>query len=302
MPSERLQKILARAGVASRRASEELITGGHVTVDGRCVTVLGAKADPDAQDIRLDGRRLRPEPFQYWLLNKPKGVLCTNFDPAGRRLAADLVAESGVRLFSVGRLDADSKGLLVMTNDGALANRLGHPRHEVPKTYLAAVSGRATEEDVRRVLRGVHLAEGRARAVRVRLLKRGRSRSILEIVLKEGRNRQIRRVLARLGHPVRDLVRTRIGHLSLKGLPIGQARRLTADEVQYLKGLGEQPAPPEQAPGAQRHAPGRAGRLTKARGAERRRRTFSREPKGERSPSRQAPGAKRRQPNDRHRP
>jgi 23S rRNA pseudouridine2605 synthase len=146
----------------------------------------------------------------------------------------------------------------------------------------------------------------------VRLLKRGRSRAILQIVLKEGRNRQIRRVLARLGHPVRDLVRTRIGHLSLKGLPIGQARRLTADEVQYLKGLGEQPAPPEQAPGAQRHAPGqvyppwRAGRLTKERaperGGERRRRTFSREPKGERAPSRQAPGAKRRQPNDRHRP
>ncbi len=239
MPEERLQKILARAGVGSRRACEELVEEGRVTVDGEVVGELGAKADPEEQDVRLDGRRLRIEPHEYWLVNKPKGVVCTNRDPAGRRRVGDLVPGSKARLFPVGRLDADSKGLILLTNDGRLANRLTHPRYEVPKTYLATVSGKVTPQDLRTLRRGVYLAEGKARAARIRLLKKGHNRSRLEITLREGRNRQIRRMLARLGHPVRDLVRTRIGKLGLRGLGSGRSRRLTPKEVEYLKALPE---------------------------------------------------------------
>ncbi len=239
MALERLQKILARAGVGSRRACEELVAEGRVTVDGETVAELGAKADPETQDVRLDGRRLRMEPHEYWLLNKPKGVVCTNRDPAGRRRAVDLVPGTKARLFPVGRLDADSKGLVLLTNDGELANRLAHPRYEVPKTYLATVSGKVTPEDVQALRRGVYLAEGKARAARIRLLKKGHNRSRLEITLREGRNRQIRRMLARLGHPVRDLVRTRVGRLSLRGLGSGRSRPLTPKEVKYLTALAE---------------------------------------------------------------
>ncbi len=248
MALERLQKLLARAGVASRRVCEELIAGGRVMVDGHVVTTLGVKADLGAQDVRLDGRRLRPERLEYWILNKPKGVVCTNYDPAGRPRPIDLVRATKVRLFPVGRLDAASKGLLLMTNDGEFANRLTHPRYGVPKTYLATVGGHVTAADIRRMVRGVHLAEGRTRAAEVHVVKRGRFRSRLRITLREGRNRQIRRVLARLGHPVRELVRTRIGRIALRGLRAGEARRLTDKEIQYLKTLRGQdetkPRPP----------------------------------------------------------
>ncbi len=248
MALERLQKLLARAGVASRRACEELIAGGRVMVDGHVVTTLGVKADLGTQDVRLDGRRLRPERLEYWILNKPKGVVCTNYDPAGRVRPIDLVRASRVRLFPVGRLDVASKGLLLMTNDGEFANRLTHPRYGVPKTYLATVGGRVTAADIRRMVRGVHLAEGRARAAEVHVVKRGRSCSTLRITLRDGRNRQIRRVLARLGHPVRELVWTRIGRIGIRGLRAGEARRLTDKEIQYLKTLrGEdetKPRPP----------------------------------------------------------
>jgi len=255
MALERLQKILARAGVASRRACEGLIAAGRVTVDGTVVSELGAKADPQSQDVRLDGHRLRPEPLQYWILNKPKGVVCTNEDPAGRPRPVDLIPDAGVRLFTVGRLDADSKGLLLLTNDGHLANRLAHPRYEVPKTYRATVAGPVTAKDVQRLLRGVHLAEGKTRRARVKVLKRGRSRSTLQITIREGRNRQIRRMLARLRHPVRDLVRTRIGRLSLRGLGPGKARRLTRQEVEYLKELPEHAAS-DQGPRKKRRGAG----------------------------------------------
>ncbi len=266
MALERLQKILARAGVASRRACEDLIAAGRVTVDGAVVSRLGAKADPEAQEVRLDGRRLRPEPPQYWILNKPKGVVCTNEDPAGRTRPVDLIPDAGARLFPVGRLDADSKGLLILTNDGRLANRLTHPRYEVPKTYRATVAGSVTARDVQRLLHGVYLAEGKTQRAKVKVLKRGRTRSVLEITIREGRNRQIRRMLARLRHPVRDLVRTRLGRLSLRGLGPGKARRLTPQEIEYLKRLpgraasdraprGERgEAPQTGAPGPQRAA------------------------------------------------
>jgi len=256
MPAERLQKLLARAGVGSRRACEDIITAGRVMVDGRVVTELGTKADPQTQDVRLDGSRLHPERPEYWLLNKPKGVVCTNLDPAGRSRPVDLMQHyTQTRLFPVGRLDADSKGLLLMTNDGLFANRLTHPRYEVSKTYVATVAGDVTPDDLRRLRRGVWLAEGRTRPAQVRVVRRGHTRSTLEVTIREGRNRQIRRTLARLGHNVWELVRTRIGRLTLRGVGAGHARPLTPDEVEYLKKLPETPPEAVERPYAGRDRP-----------------------------------------------
>jgi 23S rRNA pseudouridine2605 synthase len=256
MPAERLQKLLARAGIGSRRACEDIITAGRVMVDGRVVTELGTKADPQTQDVRLDGSRLHPERPEYWLLNKPKGVVCTNLDPAGRSRPVDLMQHyTQTRLFPVGRLDADSKGLLLMTNDGLFANRLTHPRYEVSKTYMATVAGDVTPDDLRRLRRGVWLAEGRTRPAQVRVVRRGHTRSTLEVTIREGRNRQIRRTLARLGHNVWELVRTRIGRLTLRGVGAGHARPLTPDEVEYLKKLPETPPEAVERPYAGRDRP-----------------------------------------------
>jgi 23S rRNA pseudouridine2605 synthase len=272
MPAERLQKLLARAGVGSRRACEDIITAGRVMVDGRVVTKLGTKADPQTQDVRLDGSRLHPERPEYWLLNKPKGVVCTNLDPAGRSRPVDLMQHyTQTRLFPVGRLDADSKGLLLMTNDGLFANRLTHPRYEVSKTYVATVAGDVTPDDLRRLRRGVWLAEGRTRPAQVRVVRRGRTRSTLEVTIREGRNRQIRRTLARLGHNVWELVRTRIGRLSLRGVGAGHARPLTPDEVEYLKKLPDTPPEAVERPYASRDRPpsppaGRRAALMAAKG------------------------------------
>lgn len=242
MALERLQKILAHAGVASRRVSEEIIADRRVTIDGKVVTEPGTKADPARQDVRLDGRRIHPERPEYWLLNKPKGVVCTNLDPAGRPRPIDLMAPyTRARLFPVGRLDADSKGLLLMTNDGEFANLLAHPRYEVPKTYIATVAGRVSGEEIRRLAGGIRLAEGRTRPARVEALKRGHTRSLLEVTIREARNCQIRRVLARLRHPVRELIRTRIGRITLRGVGPGRARPLAPDEIEYLKRLATEP-------------------------------------------------------------
>ena len=244
MPMERLQKLLARGGFGSRRACEEIVVAGRVTVDGRVVTELGAKADLAAQDVRVDGQRVRAERPEYWILNKPTGVVCTNLDPAGRPRAVDLMRDlTSARLFPVGRLDAESKGLLIMTNDGQFANSLTHPRYGVPKTYVATVAGDLTGEDMHRLVRSVWLAEGRTAPARVRRIKRGRAKSLVEVTLSEGRNRQARRMLAKLGHNVRELVRTRVGSVSLHGLKPGQARRLTPEEVAYLRTLPAAEAP-----------------------------------------------------------
>jgi len=248
MALERIQKLLARAGLGSRRACEDILTSGRVTVDGRIVNELGAKADLATQDVRVDGQRVKPEQPEYWILNKPKGVVCTNYDPAGRRRPIDLMAHSKARLFPVGRLDADSMGLLLMTNDGEFANRLTHPRFEVPKTYVATVAGDLTRDAVHRLVRGIWLAEGRTRRAEVRLVKRSRSKSVVEVTIREGRNRHIRRMLAKLGHNVWDLVRTRIGKISLRGVSVGQSRRLTPEELEYLRGLPDQPAPERPRP------------------------------------------------------
>ena len=257
MAAERLQKLLARAGFGSRRACEDLVTAGRVSVDGRIIIELGAKADLGTQDVRLDGSRLKPEKPEYWILDKPKDVVCTNFDPAGRRRPIDIMQRyTKARLFPVGRLDTDSKGLLLMTNDGDFANRLMHPKYEVPKTYVATVVGDLTPEGMRRLRRGIWLAEGRTRPAQVRVITHGRAKSLLEITIREGRNRQVRRMLARLEHNVRELVRTRVGRITLRGMKVGEARRLEPDEIEYLKRLPDMP--PEAPPAFDK---ARAGRL-----------------------------------------
>jgi 23S rRNA pseudouridine2605 synthase len=233
--SVRLQKILADAGVASRRQAEELIRAGRVTVDGRTVTELGTRADPERQDIRVDGQAVRPERKIYYLVNKPKGYLSTTSTAEGKPRVIDLVARSSQRLYTVGRLDAETEGLILVTNDGPLANRLAHPRYGVEKVYLAQVAGSPNRQVIEQLRRGVWLSEGKARPREVRVRgKRGTS-TLLEITLTEGRNREIRRMLARLGHKVLNLKRVALGGLKLGGLPTGAARRLEPDELRHLE-------------------------------------------------------------------
>lgn len=239
----RIQKVLADAGVGSRRACEDAVEEGRVTVNGHGIDGLPAWVDPATDDIRVDGRRIKAsERSVYVMLFKPKGYVCTNSDPEGRPRAVDLVSHpSHARLYPVGRLDLDSSGLLLLTNDGALANRLTHPRFEMHKGYEVMVGGRVDDAEVERLEKGIFLPgrderEG-ARTTRSRLvvLKRDAGRTLLYMELREGRNRQIRRMLATLGHPVRKLRRVRMGPLQLKGLQAGQWRELTAKELSLLR-------------------------------------------------------------------
>jgi len=233
--SERLQKVLAAAGWGSRRACEELILSGRVRVNNRWVNTLPVLVDPEADEIFVDNRPVRSERKVYYILNKPKGVFCTQNDPAGRTRAADLLRGVRERVYPVGRLDADSRGLLLMTNDGELAAVLTHPRYGVPKTYRAWTSGRIPSADIERLQQGIWLSAGKTRPARVQLIHTSADRSVLEITLHEGRNRQVRRMLAKLGHPVRELTRIRIGPLSLRGLGPGQFRALGRTEVEALR-------------------------------------------------------------------
>lgn len=229
-----MQKVLAAAGLGSRRDCEELIVSGRVEVDGEIVTELGSKVDPSRQEIRVDGVALpRPRRVHY-MLNKPEGVLCTNDDPSGRVLAVDLV-RSNERLFTVGRLDASSEGLILITNDGELANQLTHPRYGVEKRYLVRVVGSPNPVVLDKLRRGVRLAEGIARVSDIRVRKRTSKFTDMEMVLQEGRNREIRRILARVGHKVVRLKRIAIGPLKLGELPVGASRVLTRDEVRKLQ-------------------------------------------------------------------
>lgn len=237
MAEERLQKILARAGVASRRAAEELITSGRVAVDGVVKDQLGAKADASRQKITLDGQPLpSPEAKEYWLVHKPTGVVSTVRDPQGRRRVGDLLPPgAAARLYPVGRLDYDSEGLVLMTNDGELAYRLMHPRFHVPKVYRVWVSGQPSPETIARLRAGV-VIEGRATApARVHLKGGTALRSKLSFIIHEGRKREIRLMCAVVGHPVQRLVRVGLGPLHLGDLPQGACRRLTPAEVAELK-------------------------------------------------------------------
>jgi 23S rRNA pseudouridine2605 synthase len=230
----RLQKVLASAGHGSRRACEALITEGRVEIDGKTVTLLGTKVDPGTQDIRVDGESLAKPKLRYFLVNKPLGVLSTNSDPAGRTRVVDLV-RSEARLFTVGRLDKSSEGLIIVTNDGELANLLSHPRYGVEKTYLALVAGEPDKKVFEQLQQGVHLAEGWAHAKTVRIKARQQHSTLLEIVLDEGRNREVRRLLARVGHKVLRLQRIAQGSLRLGNLAPGEYRPLTLEEIELLK-------------------------------------------------------------------
>jgi 23S rRNA pseudouridine2605 synthase len=235
MPNERLQKVLAAAGVASRRECEVIILDGRVAVNGKKVHTLPVLVNPDTDKITVDGRPLRSERKVYFLLHKPKGVHCTNFDPDGRTRVVDLMGGVRERLFPVGRLDAETPGLLLMTNDGELAQQLTHPRHGVPKTYRAHVNGLVTEDALAQLRKGVWVDEGRTKVSEASIIHASREQSVIEITLREGRNREVRRVLAKIGHPVRRLIRIRIGPLSLRGLAPGEFRPMTTAEVNVLK-------------------------------------------------------------------
>ncbi len=232
---QRLQKVLAAAGLGSRRQCEELITAGRVDVDRRVVTELGTRVDPAGQQIRVDGQPLSKPRLVYYAVNKPAGVLSTNRDPSGRPRVIDLLPAKGARLFTIGRLDLHSDGLILVTNDGELANRLTHPRYGVGKTYRVAVAGRPTREVLAKLLEGVHLAEGLARAERVTVKSHHKESTVLELVLREGKNREIRRILARVGHKVLRLTRTAVGPVRLGTLPSGASRPLTHDEIAALR-------------------------------------------------------------------
>jgi 23S rRNA pseudouridine2605 synthase len=236
----RLQKLLAQSGVASRRKCEELMLGGEVEVDGEIVTRLGTKVDPRTAVIRVSGRRLPPvSPHAYLVLNKPRGVVSTMSDPEGRRTLTDVVAERAPeygRLFHVGRLDTDTSGLLLLTNDGDFAHRMAHPSYEVDKTYVAEVEGDLKKATIASLLAGVTLDDGPVEVSKARIVTRGPGGrgTIVELVIHEGRNRIVRRLLDHVGHPVRRLTRTGFGPVLLGQLKTGDLRELTRDELGEL--------------------------------------------------------------------
>lgn len=228
----RLQKVLAAAGVGSRRYCEELIGAGRVEVDGEIVRRFGARVDPQHQVIRVDGRRIpASEDLVYVALNKPAGVLTSMSDTRGRKTMADLLGDVGERLFHVGRLDYDTEGLMLLTNDGELAHRLAHPRYGVPKTYLAEVAGPVPRDLSRQLITGVELDDGVASADKFRVVEQVGGRALVEITLHEGRKHIVKRMLAAAGHPVSRLVRTQVGPVSLGSLRPGSTRRLSTKEV-----------------------------------------------------------------------
>jgi pseudouridine synthase len=236
---ERLQKLLSGAGVASRRASEDLIRQGRVSVNGVVITELGTKADPTRDEIRVDGRRVKPPTrLLYLLLNKPRGYVTTRSDPQKRRTVMGLVGHVGEYIYPVGRLDYDSEGLLLLTNDGELAAALTHPRHKVERVYRVEVTGSPDERSLARLSRGIVLDGERTAPAEVQVVFGERERSadaVLLMTLREGRNRQVRRMCEAIGHPVKRLIRIRIGPLTDKGLRTGQVRELTPAEVRALK-------------------------------------------------------------------
>jgi 23S rRNA pseudouridine2605 synthase len=234
---ERLNKYLAHAGVGSRRFCDTLIVAGRVKVDGVRVVDLGLKIEPERHQIAVDDQPVRAEKRVYWAVNKPVGYLCTDDDPAGRPRAVDLLPHVEQRVYTVGRLDEASEGLLLMTNDGDLAMPLMHPRYGVAKTYLVLVAGKPTAADLKKLLEGVWLSEGKVKAKSAKRVKPQGNSTWLRIVLTEGKNREIRRMLAQLGHKVMRLRRVAIGPVKLDKLPKGKARRLSAAELADLRKL-----------------------------------------------------------------
>lgn len=235
MAKERLQKVLAAAGAGSRRACEQLILDGRVSVNGRVPETMPVLVDAGRDRIEVDGKPVRAERCVYFLLHKPKGVVCTNNDPSGRLRAVDLLGGVRERVYPVGRLDEDATGLLLLTNDGDLAERIMHPRYGVPKTYRAEVSGRVDHETIQQLRGGVRLSEGRTSPADATIVHSDRQISVLEITLRDARNREVRRMLAKVGHNVRKLKRIAIGPLTLGPLPIGAYRPLLPRELERLQ-------------------------------------------------------------------
>lgn len=233
MTAERVQKVLAAAGLGSRRACEQLIAQGRVTVDGRVVT-LGDKADPSSQEITVDGERIHTDTsLVYLLFNKPRGVVTTASDPQGRPTVLDFVP-ANPRVFPIGRLDQDTEGLLLLTNDGELANRLTHPRYGITKTYLAQIRGPASKRALARLRQGVELSDGPAKPVDVRDVGGDGRRTLVEITITEGRKREVRRMFDAVDLPLERLARTRVGPIELGDISPGKVRPLTGAEVRRL--------------------------------------------------------------------
>ena len=234
MAEQRLQKVLAAAGIDSRRKCEELILSGDVRVNRKVVDKLPAFVDPEKDIITVYGKKIRTAQMVYFLLNKPKGIICTNSDPQSRKKAIDLV-HTNERIFCVGRLDADTTGLIILTNDSELTNRLTHPRYEISKTYVVRIKGEIAGEQVEKLKKGVWLAESKTGRASVKILKRRHNESSIEITIRQGLNRQVRRMLANVGLPVKSLTRTSFGKLTVRGLGVGKFRTLTRAEVAHLK-------------------------------------------------------------------
>jgi 23S rRNA pseudouridine2605 synthase len=231
---ERLQKILAQAGLGSRRSCEALVLEGRVTVNGQVVRQLGTKVNPATARIAVDGEPIHRESIVYFAVNKPSGYVSTTFDPAGRPRVVDLLPEIPERIYTVGRLDEESTGLIILTNDGDLANRLAHPRFGVEKMYRALVAGLPNPGTIAKLTEGIWLSDGKVRAKRARVVGRQGQATLLELVLAEGKKREIRRMLSKLGHKVMSLNRVAVGPITLKGLPLGECRRLSRSEIDLL--------------------------------------------------------------------
>jgi len=245
---DRLQKILAAAGIASRRQAETLIAEGHVQVNGTIVTEPGTKANPAKDYIKVDGKRIPSvERKVYLLLNKPKGYITTRSDPEGRPTVMDLVSEVKERISPVGRLDFETEGLLLLSNDGDLANGLMHPKNEVEKTYWTKVKGRFKEKDLRRIARGgIPLPTGKTAPCKVRSLRHSDSKEWIELILHEGKKREVRLMLLRVGHPVIKLKRVAYAFLKIGDLPLGSYRHLTSYEVKKLREIVRKGAMPSE--------------------------------------------------------
>ncbi|GAA2102601.1 pseudouridine synthase [Microlunatus panaciterrae] len=234
----RLQKVLAAAGIASRRASEIMISEGRVEVNGRIVTEQGLRIDPERDVVRVDGSRIPPPRHHvYVVFNKPRGVVSTMDDPEGRPTLTEYLQTRKERLFHVGRLDTDTEGLLILTNDGDFAHKLAHPSYEVPKTYLAEVTGLVSPQTLKRLKAGITLEDGPVKPDQVKIVSTSGDRTLVRITLHEGRNRLVRRTLEAVGHPVRRLSRTGIGPVRLGSLKVGTLRDLTRDELGGLLDL-----------------------------------------------------------------
>lgn len=237
----RLQKLIAGTGLASRRKAEALISAGRVTVNGKVVTELGTKVDPGRDHVKVDGKHLSAaQPFVYLMLNKPKNVMSTLDDPGGRTTVKDFLRGVSVRVFPVGRLDFDSEGLMLLTNNGDLAQALLHPRYHVPKTYLIKVKGVLSDEEIRKLEQGVRLEDGMTSPAIVKKVRKVEANSWLEITIREGRKHQVKRMLESVGHPVIKLLRIRMGPLSLGNLEPGEFRFLADREANALRELVEE--------------------------------------------------------------